>query len=73
MQAEHASQIIRQGRLVPWLYVLPSLIVMTTFIVYPGLNTLYLKLRNPEDTAWADATCFSGDPVGASLKTIVMP
>ena len=62
MQAEHASQIIRQGRLVPWLYVLPSLIVMTTFIVYPGLNTLYLSFRNPEDTAWADATCFSGDP-----------
>lgn len=46
----------------PWLYVLPALVVMTTFIVYPGLNTLYLSFRNPEDTAWASATCLSGEP-----------
>ena len=54
--------IMRQGRLVPWLYLLPALLVMTTLIVYPGLNTFYLSLRNNANTDWASDNCLSGAP-----------
>ena len=54
--------IMRQGRLTPWLYLLPALLVMTTFIVYPGLNTFYLSLRNNANTDWASDNCLSGAP-----------
>ena len=54
--------IMRQGRLTPWLYLLPALLVMTTFIVYPGLNTFYLSLRNNSNTGWAGDNCLSGAP-----------
>ncbi|OGO75829.1 MAG: ABC transporter [Chloroflexi bacterium RIFOXYD12_FULL_57_15] len=53
---------MRQGRLTPWLYLLPALLVMTTFIVYPGLNTFYLSLRNNTNTGWAGDNCLSGAP-----------
>jgi alpha-glucoside transport system permease protein len=55
-------QIMKQGRIAPWMYVLPALIVMTVFIIYPGLNTIYLSLRNVDDTNWASASCVAGQP-----------
>lgn len=51
---------MRQGRITPWLYLLPALVVMIIFIVYPGFNTLYLSLRNATDTAWASESCAAG-------------
>jgi alpha-glucoside transport system permease protein len=59
---EQIPNIMRQRPIVPWLYLLPALIVMTAFIIYPGLNTLYLSLRNDQNTAWATATCQAGQP-----------
>ncbi len=56
-QTNPTPSIMKQGRLTPWLYLLPALIVMATFIVYPGLNTLYLSLRNNAGNAWAGDTC----------------
>jgi alpha-glucoside transport system permease protein len=53
---------MKQGRLTPWLYLLPALVVMTTFIVYPGLNTLYLSFRNVDGTDWAGTACVAGQP-----------
>ncbi|HAF61417.1 MAG TPA: ABC transporter [Anaerolineaceae bacterium] len=44
------------------MYLLPALIIMTVFIVYPGINTVYLSLRNPENTDWAGARCIEGQP-----------
>jgi len=55
-------QIMKQGRLAPWLYLGPALIVMLIFIVYPGLNTIYLSFRNGSGTDWATATCAAGQP-----------
>lgn len=52
---------MRQKSTTPWLYLLPSLIVMVTFIVYPGLNTFYLSLRNTDNTAWAGTACKAGE------------
>jgi alpha-glucoside transport system permease protein len=54
--------IMRQGKIVPWLYLLPALIVMTTFIVYPGLNTFYLSFRNKNNTGWASENCLIDAP-----------
>ncbi|MFH1908534.1 MAG: sugar ABC transporter permease [Chloroflexota bacterium] len=54
--------IMRQGRLTPWLYLMPALLVMTTFIVYPGLNTFFLSFRNNANTGWAGDNCMAGAP-----------
>ena len=54
--------IMRQKPITPWLYLLPALIVMFTFIVYPGVNTFYLSLRNADNTAWASTVCKAGEP-----------
>lgn len=53
---------MRQKPLTPWLYLLPALIVMTTFIVYPGFNTFYLSIRNNDNTGWAGTRCMDGQP-----------
>ena len=58
---EQVPNIMRQGRVTPWLYLLPALGVMTIFIVYPGLNTFYLSFRSHDGTAWADANCLAGE------------
>jgi alpha-glucoside transport system permease protein len=55
-------QIMRQGRIAPWMYVLPALVIMTVFIIYPGLNTIYLSLRNVDGSDWASAQCVAGQP-----------
>jgi alpha-glucoside transport system permease protein len=61
-------RIMQQGRVAPWLYVLPALVVMTLFIVYPGLNTLYLSFRNVDNTDWASAACTTGQPCWGLLE-----
>jgi alpha-glucoside transport system permease protein len=54
--------IMRQRPVVPWLYLAPALIVMTVFIVYPGITTLFLSLRNNQNTGWANTACQAGQP-----------
>jgi len=60
--AKRSSGIMRQKPLTPWLYLLPALIVMSTFIVYPGFNTFYLSIRNNDNTGWAGTRCMDGQP-----------
>ncbi len=60
--ANSTPGIMRQKPITPWMYLLPALIIMTVFIVYPGINTVYLSLRNPENTDWAGARCIEGQP-----------
>jgi alpha-glucoside transport system permease protein len=55
-------KIMKQGRLTPWLYVAPALIVMAFFIVYPMLSTLLLSFRNADSTLPASAACIAGQP-----------
>ena len=54
--------IMKQGRFVPWVYLLPALVLMTAFIIYPGINTIFLSLRNNDSTSWATVNCVAGDP-----------
>ncbi len=55
-------KIMKQGKVAPWLYLAPALIVMTVFIVYPGLETLRLSVMNKDSTQWATAACVAGQP-----------
>ncbi|RJP55855.1 MAG: sugar ABC transporter permease [Anaerolineaceae bacterium] len=53
---------MKQGRLAPWLYLLPALLVMSFFIVYPMVNTIALSFSNKNGTASAATTCVEGKP-----------
>jgi alpha-glucoside transport system permease protein len=60
--ARDVPQIMKQARIVPWLYLAPAMIVMTMFIVYPMLNTISLSFQNRNATASAATTCIPGRP-----------
>lgn len=55
-------EIMKQGALTPWLYLLPALIVMSFFIVYPMINTISLSFQNRDGSASAATTCVEGRP-----------
>jgi len=60
--AQNIPGIMKQKRITPWLYLLPALIVMATFILYPAFNTFFLSLRNLDNTGWASTRCLEGQP-----------
>lgn len=62
MDTPSAPKIMKQGKLVPWLYLLPALLIMTFFIVYPMINTIALSFSNKDGTASAATTCEAGQP-----------
>jgi len=57
-----ASRVMKQGKLTPWLYLIPALVVMSFFIVYPMLNTISLSFQNKDGSASAATTCREGEP-----------
>lgn len=60
--AQNIPGIMKQKRITPWLYLLPALIVMATFILYPAFNTFFLSLRNLDNTGWASTRCLERQP-----------
>lgn len=66
--ARDVPQIMRQGRITPWLYLAPALIVMTLFIVYPMVNTISLSLRDRTGANPASVTCAPGRPCWGILE-----
>jgi len=60
--AQRVPEIMKQGKITPWLYLAPALIVMFIFIVYPMINTAYLSFQNADGTASAATTCREGRP-----------
>jgi alpha-glucoside transport system permease protein len=60
MAAIPVPKVMKQGKLAPWLYLLPALVIMTVFIVYPMINTIGLSLLNKDGTASAATTCQAG-------------
>ncbi|MEA3396396.1 MAG: sugar ABC transporter permease [Chloroflexota bacterium] len=62
MSNTRVPKIMRQGKIVPWLYVAPALLIMTAFIVYPGINTFFLSFKNADGTMSAAVTCIEGEP-----------
>ncbi len=55
-------KIMKQGRWAPWYYLLPSLILMTVFIVYPTIATVRLSLLDAHSVRSAATTCETGQP-----------
>ncbi|NUQ84297.1 MAG: sugar ABC transporter permease [Anaerolineales bacterium] len=53
---------MKQGKFAPWLYLLPALLIMSMFIVYPMINTISLSFKNGDGTASAATTCLEGNP-----------
>jgi alpha-glucoside transport system permease protein len=62
MAVQNVPKIMKQGNWVPWLYLLPALVVMTFFIVYPMINTIGLSFSNKDGTASAATTCLADKP-----------
>jgi alpha-glucoside transport system permease protein len=62
MASRNVPQIMKQGKLTPWLYLLPSLVVMSFFIVYPMFNTIGLSFKNKDGSASAATTCKADQP-----------
>lgn len=60
--SRNVPRIMKQGGLTAWLYLLPSLIVMSFFIVYPMVNTIMLSFGNKDGTASAATTCVADRP-----------
>lgn len=56
------TPVMRQSKGVPWLYLLPALVVMTIFILYPMFNTVGLSFQNSDGTSSAATTCREGQP-----------
>jgi alpha-glucoside transport system permease protein len=59
---EMVPTIMKQGTWIPWFYMLPALVVMFVFIVYPGLNTLLLSFQNKTGSGPASQLCTAGEP-----------
>ena len=62
MASRNVPQIMKQGKLAPWLYLLPALVVMAFFIVYPMFNTISLSFLNKDGSASAATTCQADQP-----------
>jgi alpha-glucoside transport system permease protein len=60
MATQDIPRIMKQGRVTPWLYLLPALVVMSLFIVYPMINTVSLSFSNADGTAPASTLCREG-------------
>ncbi len=62
MARSSVPSVMKQGKAVPWMYLLPALLVMGVFIVYPMINTIYLSFLNGNSTAAATTVCREGRP-----------
>ncbi len=61
-------EIMKQGRIIPWFYLAPALLLMSFFIVYPMFNTFSLSLQNKDGTDTAASTCRDGEPCWGILE-----
>ena len=62
------QSIMKQGRWTPWLYLIPALVIMLVFIVFPTFNTLVLSFMDKTGTVSAATGCNPNDPCWAALE-----
>jgi alpha-glucoside transport system permease protein len=60
--------IMKQGRVIPWLYVLPALLVIGIFIIYPMINTTQLSFTDRHGTGPASNECVQGQPCWGAFE-----
>lgn len=56
------AMIMKQGRLAPFLYLAPAIIIMLVFIIYPVFNTVALSFMDRTSTNPASVTCTPNEP-----------
>lgn len=60
--------IMKQGKWTPWLYLLPALLIMAVFIVFPTLNTFVLSFMDRTSTRSAAVDCVAGQPCWGAFE-----
>lgn len=60
--------IMKQGRWAPFLYLLPALVIMFIFIIYPMANTFVLSFMDKTGTQSAAVDCMPGEPCWGVLE-----
>ncbi len=60
--------IMKQGKVAPWLYVAPALLIMAGIIVYPAFNTFLLSFKNADSTQSAATVCVAGESCWGVLE-----
>src|SRR5260370_37409259 len=45
-----------------WMDLMGGVLIMVLYIMHPSWNTLYLSLRNKDDTGWATQSCAPNQP-----------
>jgi alpha-glucoside transport system permease protein len=60
--------IMKQGRWAPLFYLLPALIIMFVFVVYPLIGTLQLSFTNRFGVGSAADGCITGQPCWGALE-----
>jgi len=63
-----ASSIMKQGRWTPLYYLLPALIIMAVFIIYPMVNTVVLSFMDKSSTQSAAASCMPNEPCWGAFE-----
>ena len=57
-----APKIMKQGIWAPIMYLLPALIIMSIFVVFPMINTVRLSFLDARGDNSAASTCLEGQP-----------
>lgn len=60
--------IMKQGRWTPWLYLLPAILIIIVFIVYPTVNTFILSFLDRTGTQSAAVDCRAGQPCWGAFE-----
>ncbi len=66
--SSEVPQIMKQGRVTPWLYLAPAILIMLVYIAYPSLNTVVDSLRTRDGGAWATESCLPDRPCWGVLE-----
>lgn len=63
-----APKIMKQGIWAPLLYLLPALLIMAVFIIYPSFNTVRLSFLDAAGEQSAATTCLPGEPCWGAFE-----
>ncbi len=68
MKKSAAPAIMRQGQLLPWIFVGPALAILIIYVAYPTFNTFLLSFQNADSTQLASAACQPDQPCWGILE-----
>ena len=62
MASKTVPKIMQQGKVTPFYYLAPAMLLMVFFIVYPMINTISLSFKDRTGINSAATTCVEGNP-----------